>query len=167
MKRRLLISATPLAISMAFFPVKALESQTDGRSVADRFATSLTAHDISAFSALFSTGYRNHQISAASPALAVGVTAKEATVRLFADRLAGMPDLAVEVEAVVSFTDKVAASFVYTGSHLGVYLGVAPTGRRLRFTSCDIFSIREQLIVEHWGMGDIAGIQAQLHIGRD
>ena len=42
------------------------------------------------------------------------------------------------------------------------YLGIALTGRRLRFTSCDIFRVRQGLIIEHWGMGDIAGILVQL-----
>jgi hypothetical protein len=41
-------------------------------------------------------------------------------------------------------------------------LGVAPTGRKLRFTSCDIFAVRNELIAEHWGMGDIAGVLAQI-----
>ena len=58
--------------------------------------------------------------------------------------------------------DKVAASFVYSGTHQGVYLGVAPTGRKLRFTSCDIFAVKGGLIAEHWGMGDIAGALAQM-----
>ena len=58
--------------------------------------------------------------------------------------------------------DKVAASFVYSGTHGGTYFGIAPTGRPLRFTSCDIFLVRNGLIAEHWGMGDIAGVLAQL-----
>ena len=58
--------------------------------------------------------------------------------------------------------DKVAASFVYEGTHQGVYFGVAPTGKKLRFTSCDIFRVADGLIAEHWGMGDIAGVLAQL-----
>ena len=33
-----------------------------------------------------------------------------------------------------------------------------PTGRKLRFTSCDILAVKDGLIVEHWGMGDIAGM---------
>jgi predicted ester cyclase len=37
-----------------------------------------------------------------------------------------------------------------------------PTHRKLRFTSCDIFSVEDGLLREHWGMGDIAGILAQL-----
>jgi predicted ester cyclase len=55
-----------------------------------------------------------------------------------------------------------AASFVYTGTHQGVYFGVAPTGKHLRFTSCDIFRVRDSKIAEHWGVGDIAGTLAQL-----
>jgi len=55
-----------------------------------------------------------------------------------------------------------AASFVYEGTHTATYLGVPATGRRLRFTSCDIFRIANGKLVEHWGMGDIAGIMAQL-----
>ena len=39
---------------------------------------------------------------------------------------------------------------------------VAPTGKKLRFTSCDIFRVAGGKIAEHWGMGDIAGVMAQL-----
>jgi predicted ester cyclase len=56
----------------------------------------------------------------------------------------------------------VAASFVYTGTHGGPLFGIAPTGRHLRFTSCDIFRVSGGRIVEHWGMGDIAGVLAQI-----
>nr|WP_198980539.1 ester cyclase [Herbaspirillum sp. ASV7] len=42
------------------------------------------------------------------------------------------------------------------------YMGVPPTGRKLRFTSCDIFRVAEGKFAEHWGMGDIAGVMAQL-----
>jgi hypothetical protein len=66
------------------------------------------------------------------------------------------------MEASVASNARVAASFVYTGTHGGTYFGVAPTHRPLRFTSCDIFSMRNVRIVEHWGIGDTAGILAQL-----
>ena len=41
-------------------------------------------------------------------------------------------------------------------------LGVEPTGKPLRFTSCDIFRVEGGKIAEHWGMGDIAGQLAQM-----
>ena len=58
--------------------------------------------------------------------------------------------------------DLVAASFAYEGTHQGVYYGFEPTGKRLYFTSCDIFRVSDGQIAEHWGMGDIAGVVAQL-----
>ncbi len=128
----------------------------------ERFAATLNVHDIAGFAALFADDYVNHQVSAAAPPAAAGKTPKQATVDFFAARLAGIPDLKVAVEAAVASSDKAAGSFVYTGTHTGTLFGIAPTGRPLRFTSCDIFAIRNDHIAEHWGMGDIAGVLAQL-----
>lgn len=130
-------------------------------NVAERFAARLNAHDIAGFAALFADDYINNQASAAAPARKE-LRAKQATVAFFQARLTAMPDLQVGIETQVSQGDKVAASFVYTGTHKGPYFGIAPTGRHLRFTSCDIFRVKAGLIAEHWGMGDIAGVMAQL-----
>jgi steroid delta-isomerase-like uncharacterized protein len=138
-------------------------AQTDAaHPLVAAFAKTLSAHDMGAFGALFADDYVNHQVSAAAPKPPPGVTAKQGTVAFFAARLKGLPDLSVAIEASVANGDMAAASFVYTGTHRGDYLGVAPTGKSLRFTSCDIFRIRDGKIVEHWGMGDIAGMLAQM-----
>jgi steroid delta-isomerase-like uncharacterized protein len=151
-----------LALAGACIAAPALAQGGEPKELAERFAATLTAHDMQAFAALFADDYINHQTSAAAPPPPAGKTPRQLTVDFFAARLAGLPDLAVSIEALVAAPDKVAASFVYTGTHLGTYLGVPPTGRKLRFTSCDIFAVRNGKIVEHWGMGDIAGIMAQL-----
>ena len=137
------------------------EDARSPRSVAERFAATLTAHDMAAFAALFADDYVNHQTSAAAPA-PVGKSAKQATVAFFGARLAAMADLTVTIEALVADADRVAASFVYRGTQTGPYFGVPPTRKTLRFTSCDIFAVKDGRIVEHWGMGDIAGQIAQL-----
>jgi steroid delta-isomerase-like uncharacterized protein len=126
------------------------------------FAKTLSAHDIDGFAALFAEDYVNHQMTAAAPKPAPGVSAKQATVGFFAARLKGLPDLSVGTEVSFASGDMAAASFSYTGTHRGEYFGVTPTGKSLRFTSCDIFRIRDGQIAEHWGMGDIAGTLAQL-----
>jgi steroid delta-isomerase-like uncharacterized protein len=131
-------------------------------TIVEQFAATLSAHDINSFAALFSDHYVNHQMSAAVPPPPEGVTPKQASVAFFNARLIGMPDLKVAIETFVAAEDKVAASFVYTGTHQGLYFGIAPTGKALRFTSCDIFRIQAGQIAEHWGMGDIAGVLAQL-----
>jgi steroid delta-isomerase-like uncharacterized protein len=161
MDRRTMIAGL-LGAAAASAPAAAQNDRQGAHALAEQFAATLSAHDIAAFAALFADDYVNHQTSAAAPPPAPGVSPKHGTTAFFAGRLKGLPDLSVAIEAMVASADKVAASFVYSGTHQGVYLGVPPTGRKLRFTSCDIFAVRGGLIVEHWGMGDIAGALAQM-----
>jgi steroid delta-isomerase-like uncharacterized protein len=137
------------------------EARTAGQ-LAEAFAATLSAHDMDGFAALFAEDYVNHQVSAAAPPPSPGTSPKQTTVGFFTARLKGLPDLKVSIEALVAADDKFAASFVYEGTQQGVLLGVAPTGKRMRFTSCDIFRVADGRIAEHWGMGDIAGQLAQM-----
>src|SRR5271165_5237349 len=159
MRRRTLVAGGALAGAAAVLPRLA---KADDAMIAGRFAATLSAHDIDAFAALFAEGYVNHQVSAAAPPPPPGVKPKDATVAFFAARLKALPDLKVSIQTTVVGADRVAASFVYEGTHQGPYYGVEPTGKRLYFTSCDIFRVEDGQIAEHWGMGDIAGIVAQL-----
>ena len=161
MRRRVMITGASLAAAMRMGEARAQAIGASGQ-VIERFAATLSAHDIEAFAALFADDYVNHQTSAAAPPPPAGKTDKQSTVAFFAARLTGIPDLRVVVEASVVTAEKVAASFVYSGTHSGVYFGMAPTGKPLRFTSCDIFRLSNGKIAEHWGMGDIAGVMAQL-----
>ena len=160
--RRQALAAAGLLVAGGLVPPVFAQKSSSPTSLAERFATTLSAHDIDGFAALFSDSYVNRQVSAAAPPPPANATAKQGTVTFFKARLTGLPDLKVTTEAIVADKDHVAASFIYTGTHQGTYFGVAPTGRSLRFTSCDIFRVQDDQIVEHWGMGDIAGVLAQL-----
>jgi len=159
MRRRTFIAGAALAGSAPLLE-RATNAAED--SIVERFAATLSAHDIDAFASLFAEGYVNHQVSAASPPRAAGVKPKAATVTFFAARLKALPDLKVSIQTSLAEADKVAASFAYEGTHLGPYYGFEPTRKRIFFTSCDIFRVSGGQIVQHWGMGDIAGIVAQL-----
>ena len=159
MRRRTLIGGAAFAIAA---PTLAGRTQAADSSIVERFAATLSAHDIDAFAALFSDAYVNHQVSAAAPPPPPDVKPKAATVAFFAARLKGLPDLKVTIQTSLAEADKIAASFAYEGTHQGPYYGFQPTGKRLYFTSCDIFRLADGQIVEHWGMGDIAGVFAQL-----
>lgn len=161
MQNRRQVTAAGLLLAGGLAKGASAQQAATPQSVAERFAATLSAHDIDGFAALFADGYVNHQVSAAAPPPA-NISAKAASVAFFKARLTGVPDLKVAIEALVADKDRVAASFVYTGTHGGSYFGVAATGRPLRFTSCDIFRVQDGLIAEHWGMGDIAGVLAQL-----
>jgi len=158
-RRRILIAGAAL---LGAAPLMARTAKAADASIAERFAATLTAHDLDAFAALFAEGYVNHQASAAAPPPPPGVKPKAGTVAFFAARLKGLPDLKVTIQTSLAEDDRVAASFAYEGTHQGLYYGVEPTGKRLFFTSCDIFRVTDGQIIEHWGMGDIAGVVAQL-----
>ncbi len=159
MRRRTFIAGAAFAGSA---PLLATTTKAAEDSIVERFAATLSAHDIDAFATLFAEGYVNHQVSAAAPPRAAGVKPKAATVAFFAARLKALPDLKVSIETSLAEADKVAASFAYEGTNQGPYYGFTPTGKRIFFTSCDIFRVSGSQIIEHWGMGDIAGIVAQL-----
>jgi steroid delta-isomerase-like uncharacterized protein len=160
MQRRQFLSSAALVAAAAAIPNAA--DAEDAGAVVERFAAALSAHDMAAFADLFAEDYVNHQRSAAAPPPPAGKSPKQATLAFFQARLTGVPDLRVSIETSLAAGDKAAASFVYEGAHGGVYYGVAPTGRPMRFTSCDIFRVEGGRIAEHWGMGDIAGVLAQL-----
>jgi steroid delta-isomerase-like uncharacterized protein len=162
MQNRRQITAAGLVLGTGLVAPALGQQASTPQSVVERFAAALSAHDIDAFSDLFLDNYVNHQMSAAAPPPAANLTPKQGSVAFFRARLTGLPDLKVGVEAMVADRDHAAASFVYTGTHQGIYFGVPPTGRSLRFTSCDIFRVQDGRIAEHWGMGDIAGVMAQL-----
>ena len=156
-RRQIIVGGAALAGSI----VTSVRADASSDSVADQFAARLSAHDIEGFAALLADDYVNHQRSAAAPPPG-NLTPKQGTVAFFKARLTGVPDLKVDIEVQIADGDKVAASFVYAGTHRGLYFGIAPTGKLLRFTSCDIFRVKDGRIAEHWGMGDIAGVLAQL-----
>jgi steroid delta-isomerase-like uncharacterized protein len=162
MKNRRQVTAAGLLAAGGLVAPAFAQSDSSPQSLAQRFAATLSAHDIDGFAALFADNYVNHQFSAAAPPPAAKVSPKQGSVGFFKARLTGLPDLKVAIEVMVADKDRVAASFLYTGTHKGIYFGIAPTGKTLRFTSCDIFRIENGRIAEHWGMGDIAGVLAQL-----
>ena len=76
---------------------------------------------------------------------------------------ASFPDMRMEVVDLIAEGDKVVGRFTCSGTHLGEWLGHAPTGRR--FEAVDevyIFRLREGRIVHAWGIEDILGRLEQL-----
>src|SRR5450830_126375 len=105
MNRRLIIAGA--ATIAGVFAMPAVAQEESARSLPERFAATLSSHDIAAFAALFAEDYINHQMSAASPAPPPGKSPKQATIDFFAARLAGIPNLQVAVEATVVSNDRV------------------------------------------------------------
>jgi predicted ester cyclase len=66
----------------------------------------------------------------------------------------GLPDFTITVEAILPSSAHVTARLSLTGTHLGEFLGLAPTGRRLVFRAHDIHHVVAHLITESWQIED-------------
>jgi steroid delta-isomerase-like uncharacterized protein len=76
--------------------------------------------------------------------------------------LGAFPDLHNKIELMLAEGSLVCAHHSWRGTHQGPFLGVAPTGSSVTFTSTAVLRIRDGLIAEAWDEIDIAGLLAQL-----
>ncbi len=72
----------------------------------------------------------------------------------FSEAREAFPDMRVTVEDMIAEGDRVAARVTMRGTHLGEFMGVAPTGKPVEVRAIDMFRIANGKIVEHWGHAD-------------
>jgi predicted ester cyclase len=72
------------------------------------------------------------------------------------------PDLTWDVELLVAEDDYVVGRWTASGTHRGAWGGVAPTGRRARFSGVNIFRFDAGQVVEIWNHRDDLGLMEQL-----
>jgi predicted ester cyclase len=87
----------------------------------------------------------------------------EAARRWITPFRASFPDVRMEIVELIAEVDKVVGRFTCSATHLGPWLGQAPTGRR--FEGVDevaIFRFRDGRIVDAWSLEDTLGRLRQL-----
>ena len=76
---------------------------------------------------------------------------------------ASFPDVHMEVIELIAEGDRVAGRFTCSATHLGAWLGHAPTGRRFeRVDEVSIFRLRDGKIIQVWSLEDTLGRLQQL-----
>jgi predicted ester cyclase len=89
----------------------------------------------------------------------------EVAKRWFAPFQGAFPDFEMEIVTLISEGEKVAAHFRCSGTHLGEWLGVPPTGRRFeRVDEVYIFEVREGRLASALGVEDNLSRLRQLGI---
>src|SRR5437867_2341409 len=74
----------------------------------------------------------------------------------------GFPDARASLDLILAEGDLVASRTVAEGTHTREYFGVAPTGKRVRFTQLNIDRVRDGKIVESWSESFGQGFHYQL-----
>ena len=79
-------------------------------------------------------------------------------IALLRSFIGALPDLNAQEEDIVADGDTVAVRFVVEATHEGELLGIAPTGRRVRWDAVDVYRIRDGRISEEWAADDLTAI---------
>ncbi|MGI9626827.1 MAG: ester cyclase [Longimicrobiales bacterium] len=74
------------------------------------------------------------------------------------------PDLRMELLDLVGNGDLVAARVRYSGTHLGEWFGIAPTGRTVSVDEMMFFRFDDGLLVEAWEVDDQLSMRIQLGV---
>jgi len=73
------------------------------------------------------------------------------------------PDLKLMIDFQIAEEDFVASSYTMTGTHLGKWMGIKPTGKKINVTGVNVDKIKNGKIVEHGGAANL--FNALLDIG--
>jgi len=124
--------------------------------VREMFEKAFSAGDLGFLDAVIAPNYVDHNPVPDQAPGAAGVKARFAGLR------AAFPDLRFVLEEVLAEEERVAARSYWTGTHRAVFLGIAPTGRRIVVPAMDFYRFEGGRIVEHWANVDEFGMLSQL-----
>jgi steroid delta-isomerase-like uncharacterized protein len=91
-------------------------------------------------------------------------TGAQALKQVWAVLLRAFPDLQLNIEDLIGEEDKVVARIVVTGTHLGEYMGLEPTGKSIAYDEIFIFRFANGRVVETWGVVDVFSQMKQLGV---
>ena len=90
------------------------------------------------------------------------VEGSESVTQMLNGFIGALPDLHATEQDIVAAGDTVAVRYVVEATHEGNLLGIAPTGRRVRWDAFDIYRLADGMIVEEWAGDDLAAILYQV-----
>jgi predicted ester cyclase len=110
---------------------------------------------------IFDPDYLDHVVQGPELSVVRGPAAFKAAVSMFRT---AFPDLRYTIEDIMASGDKVVTRFTGRGTHLGPFLGVAPTGRAVNYMGIDISRVTNGKVVEGWISYDALGLMRELGI---
>jgi len=91
-----------------------------------------------------------------------GATGTQALKQVWPVLLRAFPDLQVTVEDVIEERDKLVSRHTVSGTHLGEYMGVPPTGKAIVYNEVFICRFANGRVAEVWGFVDVLSQMRQL-----
>jgi len=79
---------------------------------------------------------------------------------------AAFPDLVETIDDLVAEDDRVVERFTLRGTHLGEFMGIAPTGRSVSWAGIAIYRLADERIAECWVEPNLLGLAVQIGLPR-
>jgi len=132
------------------------ESERNKALIRRLFDEVLNAGNYGLLDQLIGASYVEHNPVANQAAGAAGVRDRILQLR------AAFPDLRFSLQELIGEDAIVAARYRWQGTHEGLFLGIAPTRRRLSVRGMDFYRLEDGRVIEHWDVVDEFGMLTQL-----
>ena len=88
-----------------------------------------------------------------------------ARVKQFVTHLrSAFPDFSYTIEDMMAEDDKVTVRMTASGTHQGIFMGIAATGKKATWPEIHICRLQDDFVVEHWIQSDQVGMLQQLGV---
>ena len=92
----------------------------------------------------------------------IGELRNHAHLQFLLTLFSAFPDAHWTLNEQIAEGDKVVSRWTFAGTHIGTFLGIAPTGRYLINTGVSVQRLVDRKIVEEWAEWDTLGMMQQL-----
>ncbi|MFD8524787.1 ester cyclase [Streptomyces capillispiralis] len=124
--------------------------------LAHAFVTMVNERDADAVDDLLVEDYIDHNVLIAP--------GREGNRAFWKEFFAAFPDVTAAAEDVIASGDRVVGRYSYEGTHLGPFMGIEPTGRRISMHTIDIWRVEEGRFAEHWDEINLYQLLQQLGV---
>jgi predicted ester cyclase len=132
--------------SAAALPAAAADGEANKQLVRSYLEEVINKRRPDATDRYIATGFTEH-----NPNLASDIEGKKRAVTAL---LAGFSDYHGEIVEILAEGDKVVVRTQWSGTQDGPFLGLPPSGNKVRFSTADFFRVADGKLVEHWDVVD-------------
>jgi predicted ester cyclase len=114
-------------------------------------------HNVDGIDHLFAARFQHHF----APPLRPGLAGFKDVGRMMNG---AFPDVVVTEQDLIVTADKVVERSSATATHMGKFMGIAPTNKRVGWTEIHIYRLTEGRIIEHWVEFALHQLLTQLNV---
>jgi len=92
------------------------------------------------------------------------IKGKEAFKKLLLGFRSAFPDADIDTGEEIAEGNKVVISWSFSGTHRGTFMGIPPTGKKVKWTGISIYQIVDGKVIEEKGEEDALGLMRQIGI---